>query len=440
MRICRHIGYIDRPAAISVGTDGKILVSGYVFEINDADTAFAIRYNPDGSTDQSYATKGIFKFTLGVDNDFLVGDHALDKNGNLFIAGKYVFSTTDFVLKLNNNGALDKSFGMNGVAEYPNGVWISKIAFQSDGKILLSGNYVDSFSVVRMNNDGTVDETFGINGRAIGAFGQSAYAKALTVQKNDEIIIGGSVSPDYYNHTYTPALAKFKATGLNDSAFGKNGLSVIITDQIGQISDLALQDDGKIVGSGDLGNRILLTRFENDNGRAHLYVQIKRWLHKHGIGWDDCPKRICDNLNYYSVQRSTNRNSFNEIARVYRSNNQQHYVYEDAAPLSGTSYYRLAAVSNDNSITYSNVIAIEDNQAAIKLYPNPVKNNLHVEGLSSTQKTKLTITDFSGIVKATTTITGNSYNWNIAQLKPGNYMLRFEANGRTAITKKFVKE
>ena len=75
----------------------------------------------------------------------------------------------------------------------------------------------------------------------------------------------------------------------------------------------------------------------------------------------------------------------------------------------------------------------------IKIYPNPVKNSLQIEGLPGTQKTMLSISDLMGNRKAATIVTAGTYNWNISQLKSGNYWLRIES-GSTVVTKMLVKE
>ena len=41
--------------------------------------------------------------------------------------------------------------------------------------------------------------------------------------------------------------------------------------------------------------------------------------------------------------------------------------------------------------------------------------------------------------KAATIVTAGTYNWNISQLKSGNYWLRIES-GKTVVTKMLVKE
>ena len=92
---------------------------------------------------------------------------------------------------------------------------------------------------------------------------------------------------------------------------------------------------------------------------------------------------------------------------------------------------QLSATSSDN---FEN-----NNTASLKIYPNPVKSNLQVAGLSASQKTIFSITDLSGNRKATATITGSSYNWNISQLKQGNYILKIENEGMV-VSRMFVKE
>ncbi|CAN5431015.1 hypothetical protein BH10BAC2_BH10BAC2_49680 [soil metagenome] len=74
----------------------------------------------------------------------------------------------------------------------------------------------------------------------------------------------------------------------------------------------------------------------------------------------------------------------------------------------------------------------------VKLYPNPAMNNLQIEGLPSKGKTRLKIVDIKGVTKASAETTNSNFNWNISQLKEGDYILHIETNGNT-ITKKFMK-
>jgi len=66
------------------------------------------------------------------------------------------------------------------------------------------------------------------------------------------------------------------------------------------------------------------------------------------------------------------------------------------------------------------------------------KDNLQINGLPAS-KTRLTVIDYSGLIKTSKEINSTNYNWNISSLKPGNYILRIESNG-TSTSIKFLKE
>jgi type IX secretion system substrate protein len=79
---------------------------------------------------------------------------------------------------------------------------------------------------------------------------------------------------------------------------------------------------------------------------------------------------------------------------------------------------------------------------AISLSPNPATNSLHIQGLPSNQKIKLTVVDFAGnvaISQQLKAIGSSSYNLNLGLLKPSNYLLKIETYD-DVITKQFVKE
>lgn len=75
----------------------------------------------------------------------------------------------------------------------------------------------------------------------------------------------------------------------------------------------------------------------------------------------------------------------------------------------------------------------------IKIFPNPVSDQLHIDGLQANQKTKLSIVDFLGNVRLVAFATSSSYSWNIATLQPGSYVLRIESADRT-VSRWFIKK
>jgi len=445
-----NIERYDRPTRIAIRPDGKIIVSGKA--LNDPgeepDRIYAISYNSDGSLDETFGTNGIFSLynEYGL---FEANGLVIDKDGSIYIGFSVSVGQLDYnIIKLDKYGNEDENYGTQGVAAYtfPNlrGGVLSDMILQADGKILTAGT-AGQVMISRFTANGNLDESFGTGGYIIlNLSNNNSEANSIVINKEGSMIVAGRVNDLFPSFNHTAALFAFKNNGTIDSSFGSNGIEV--TEEAGDYSfynNLILGLNGELIASGnvfssEIGNTVhLIGQYQGYDYITHpQFVKIKKWLHRHGFTWEDWPGK---NISYYSIQRSNNGNTFNEIARLFNRNNQQQYSYEDAAPIAGNNYYRLAAVSADGGTAYSNIITIENTVADVKIYPNPVKNSLQIEGLSPTQKTKLTITDFNGNTRMNTTVTGSSYNWNVSQLKQGNYILKIESNNKVA-AKKFVKE
>ena len=149
------------------------------------------------------------------------------------------------------------------------------------------------------------------------------------------------------------------------------------------------------------------------------------------------------NNNYYSVERSADGISFSEIGQVKskdNSNENQAYNFEDNSFLQGQQYYRLKQVDKDGNISYSSIAKVDlGNTKMLRLYPNPAKDILTIEGMSPLTKTTLSIIDVSGKLIQQLNITGKSYTYNLQQLTAGSYYLKVEADKKVT-TLKFVKE
>ncbi len=167
-------------------------------------------------------------------------------------------------------GARDSSFGINGVVStfMENGCQSYNAVEQSDGKILVVGT-VDSpgplnyaWGIARYNSDGSLDTAFSDNGTnytQLGLINVGEAATAVAVGSNGKIAVVGYAGSSY-------AIALFNSDGNLDAGFGNNG--VVFIDTI-QLSDVAVQDDGKILvaGSSDIINHYLfsISRY-NPNG------------------------------------------------------------------------------------------------------------------------------------------------------------------------------
>ena len=158
------------------------------------------------------------------------------------------------------DGDLDPTFGIGGkaVTDFTNSTdWLSRIAVQSDGKIVAAGVSFpgNKYALARYNPDGTLDATFGTGGKVTTVLSGNVQggADGLLLLPGGKIMISGSVDlPSSSNSSF--ALLRYNSDGSLDTTFGNGGL---VTTNVGPDDDqayrLALQSDGKIVAAGRKG-------------------------------------------------------------------------------------------------------------------------------------------------------------------------------------------
>ena len=163
--------------------DGKIIVG--CSEKNIVDTSYykyLFRVNNDGSLDTN--------FHQGTGLNGRLRDIEVLPDGKILLAGDFTEYNGQFanhLTRLNADGTLDKSFTPGTGPNYP----VECMAIQSDGKILLGG-YFYSYDgtmiskICRINEDGTFDDTFNP-----GGFGANAGVRAIAIQEDGNILIGG---------------------------------------------------------------------------------------------------------------------------------------------------------------------------------------------------------------------------------------------------------
>ncbi|NNV57111.1 T9SS type A sorting domain-containing protein [Limnovirga soli] len=444
-KIIKSFGYQEEIFSILLASDGKIILSG------NTDADFLItRFNSNGQTDLSFGANGA-TITDFFDLEF-ARSSVLQADGKIIVTGFKNLTHPQFCLsRYLPNGKLDAEFGSQGkvVTNLINGdERIFGVGIQSTGKIVVGGMSGGSFSVTdenitlaRYDTKGALDLTFGKNGFLTAPFeGVNTYAQTVLIRPDDKIIVTGASYEQRSAQALDFVLAAFTVDGIIDSSFGINGR--MSTDFGGYETNGAglLQPDGKIVLTG------ITTNFEETEYKIALaryldrpeekYVRIKKWLHHHGIIWDDKPE---NDFQYYCVQKSPDGINFKEIYRVSAENTSNQKNFEDHTAASGTSYYRIVAVKSEKAKTYSNTLSIPDDALLVKFYPNPAKNSLQINGLSETLPSKLSISDLNGNTRITATANASLYTLNISRLQKGNYILTIQ-NKDAVVKKSFIKE
>jgi uncharacterized delta-60 repeat protein len=238
-------GFDGTVFAVTVQADGKVLVGGRFTAYNGNATApdNLVRLNADGSLDNTFNNAGagandvVRALTVQPDGKVLVGGDFRTYNGNS--------ATPDYVLRLNADGSLDNTFNPGGTG--PDYIVLALVG-QPDGKVLVggdfrtyNGNSATPDYVLRLNADGSLDNTFNPGGT-----GANNYVRALAVQADGKVLVGGDFTAYNGNPAAPNDLLRLNADGTLDNTF--NNGTTAGPDNI--VQTLAVQADGKVLAGG----------------------------------------------------------------------------------------------------------------------------------------------------------------------------------------------
>ena len=162
---------------------------------------------------------------------------AIQTNGQILIGGNFTTVngiTNENVARLNSDGSVDTSFNTGRGT-----LGINCIASQSDGKVLIGGSFNSqngnpSSGVERLRTDGSIDISFQ------PATGSGTIAiNALSIQNDGKILVAGYVSLSSGTNV---AVARFNSDGSLDSSF--NGGA---SPPVSQVTGMVLQPNGQIL-------------------------------------------------------------------------------------------------------------------------------------------------------------------------------------------------
>lgn len=256
-----YYSFTDQALAVAVQPNGKIVAAGRVQGYAGLNDFALVRYNSDGTLDDSFGTGGIVttEITRNTDVAFSV---AIQPNGKIIAAGVSIDRNSfDFALiRYNNDGTLDDSFGSGGIVTTDfagSNDQAFSAALQPNGKIVLaglsdSGGAGFDFALARYNSDGTLDDSFGTGGKVTTDFvGLTDQARSVAVWPNGKIVAAGQTRSSVSSVGIDFGLVRYNNDGTLDADFGTNGK--VTTDFEGFIDSalsVAIQPNGKIVAAG----------------------------------------------------------------------------------------------------------------------------------------------------------------------------------------------
>jgi uncharacterized delta-60 repeat protein len=177
--------------------DNKILVAGFT-NLNGITKRGIAKLNSDGTTDLSY----FLPFALnGNTNAGSIEHFTPSQAGGIVLAGNFTsiggHNTTNLA-RLNQDGSVDTSFVAPAIQPaYPLSL-MAKPLVLPDGKLVVAGaiTNVGGFTrngIARLNADGSVDTAFSPGSGVAGdSFGRTAAARAVSVQPDGKLLVGGT--------------------------------------------------------------------------------------------------------------------------------------------------------------------------------------------------------------------------------------------------------
>jgi len=144
----------------------------------------------------------------------------------------------------------------------------------------------------------------------------------------------------------------------------------------------------------------------------------------------DCASEI--NNNYFIIERSTNAITWEKVKDITGSGNSntiKSYAFTDPNPYPGVSYYRLKQTDFDGQIDSSQIKSVRVEKLkkeTVNLFPNPVKNQITIEGSDAELKDiriynmlgqDVTYSTHQAVNNETTVVI------NLSKLNPGIYYI-----------------
>lgn len=248
--VSTYISNVDIGRRILIKSNGRILLFGEYY-----DGGVIIQYLPNGDIDATFGTEG--KVLIPTNDASLILAEIQD-DGKIVVVFHSDFGgsvSQQKILRYNADGSLDETFGTNGLITHPLAMFVNSFVLQPDGKMITLGyktiSGLGEFMIIsRINVDGSLDVTFADEGKIMEAvdFPSRLITNQILLMPDGKILSGGS----NYNSV---VVTKYDIDGNPDPLFGEAGrVQVPVADiEVFEFSNLVVQPDGKILVIGYAG-------------------------------------------------------------------------------------------------------------------------------------------------------------------------------------------
>lgn len=237
---------------LALQPDGKIVLAGYALT---SGTGILIgRLLPDGSVDTAFGANG--RTILPFDSIGTVGMMRLAGDGSILVGGVTGTDHHGFLTRLRADGQLDTSFAQNGTARGSGTSSVLDAAVQPDGKILVTGWFVDhagpspsvALVLMRLHPDGSPDTSFSGDGTVVyNPSLESDFGQTLRLDPFGRILVAATLNVSEtatFLHDANAAVLRFMANGTRDPFFGTEGPQALELPQGTFTLDLEIDPTG----------------------------------------------------------------------------------------------------------------------------------------------------------------------------------------------------
>ena len=215
--------------------------------------------------DPTFGTNGVFTYTPNNTTNFTYESGVVTAQNKILVSGSSSIANqniTNFIQRLNADGTIDSSFNTVTLQPvYPNPyIRLKKMCLQPDQKIIL-GDIMGS-RILRLNENGTYDMTFGNNGVVNNSIFDSYFdpngivgpfqLSNILLTNNNKILLCMQTS---VNQETVYMIARLHENGTIDTSFGNNGILLKESNS----GYLTQQNDSKIVFIGQKYDGLFLS-------------------------------------------------------------------------------------------------------------------------------------------------------------------------------------
>lgn len=251
----------NQESSIAIDVNNKVLVLGRFNHDSSDDFLHIVRYNTNGEIDTSFGDNGVvttFQYDSSSGSQYItIYDIVVQSDGKILVSA-YLWSQDGYHYTILNrydtNGLLDTTFSENGIAFVRDVVRRETHLHINEDKSIyiigaesIQGGSDHTLTLYKFGSDGELDESFGGGDGAVTVLSEDYTIpikfKGYAVNSDETIVVVNSFEED---DIYKTALTKYTSDGAVDTTFGTDG-TIIYSDIKGNYIASVSIKEGKII-------------------------------------------------------------------------------------------------------------------------------------------------------------------------------------------------